>query len=487
VAKLLIFRGETLHAETELTEQTVRIGRSEQNEIVLDDPSKGVSRTHAEIRYEDGRHVLVDNESQNGIWVRGARLSSVVLAPDVVATLGPYRLRLDASMPSAVVVYPSDTPTEFAGIADHPTAPLLPGDQGRLPESRTRRRVAEPAARRPWHQQRLWLIGGAAAAVLLTTLGLAMYMGGQSRRPTFDLALATAMVDAGSCQQATSEHIDPALTADPRNAEALALRRRCAAPPPPPPPPPPPVPTSTTELNEADALIAANECAQALDKINAVLVGDPNDERAKASAVKATACLPPAPPQMAPRAPNEALAVAEPASQGGLELLPKERAKDYGKRKLAMRQRYDDALSMIDRGEYPQAVAELEAIGGQVPAGYMQLAERLAQARDSIKQAAARSFDEGQAAEKNGTFDAALTAYRRAHALDPSILIDGPVQRIQDQKIRLGKKRCEEAKVAFSYGENTTAAAAFQDVVKLLPQSDPCYALARDRLTQLGR
>jgi hypothetical protein len=59
--------------------------------------------------------------------------------------------------------------------------------------------------------------------------------------------------------------------------------------------------------------------------------------------------------------------------------------------------------------------------------------------------------------------------------------------RIDDRKLQLGKKRCEDANIAFSYGNNVEAAAAYQDVVKLLPPPDPCYALAKGRLKQLGK
>ena len=103
MAKLLIYRGQTPHAEVELPTATVRIGRNAQNDIVLEDPSKGVSRTHAEIRFEGGHHVLVDRESQNGIWVSGSRVSSVVLAPHVVASVGPFRLMIEAPAPKALV------------------------------------------------------------------------------------------------------------------------------------------------------------------------------------------------------------------------------------------------------------------------------------------------------------------------------------------------------------------------------------------------
>ena len=63
----------------------------------------------------------------------------------------------------------------------------------------------------------------------------------------------------------------------------------------------------------------------------------------------------------------------------------------------------------------------------------------------------------------------------------------GCLPAIGDRKLQLGKKRCEDATIAFSYGNNVEAAAAYQDVLKLLPPPDPCYALAKGRLKQLGK
>ena len=56
MARLLVLRGETLEREIEVGRQTFRIGRGEQNDLVLEDPGKAVSRNHAEIRYEGGRY-----------------------------------------------------------------------------------------------------------------------------------------------------------------------------------------------------------------------------------------------------------------------------------------------------------------------------------------------------------------------------------------------------------------------------------------------
>src|SRR5439155_16974078 len=53
----------------ELRDGVLRIGRSADNEIVLGDASKGVSRAHAELHVENGRCTIVDLHSQNGPWL----------------------------------------------------------------------------------------------------------------------------------------------------------------------------------------------------------------------------------------------------------------------------------------------------------------------------------------------------------------------------------------------------------------------------------
>jgi tetratricopeptide (TPR) repeat protein len=250
----------------------------------------------------------------------------------------------------------------------------------------------------------------------------------------------------------------------------------------------PPADATTPELDQVEVLIAENGCSEAVQRVHAVLAGDPDNERAKVLAARAAACGA-SPAQAAPEPGGRAgaLAVNELPAQGGLDVLPQELARDYQKRKLAMRRRYDEAVAMLQRGEHQQAASAFDEIAQEVPTGYLELAQRRADAREGIKQQGVEALDQAQSAEKAGDFAAAIDAYRRAHALDPGIRIDGPLQRIEEQKIGRGRKRCDEAKVAFSYGENAAAVAAFQDVIGLLPPSDPCHTLARDRLKQLGR
>ena len=188
-----------------------------------------------------------------------------------------------------------------------------------------------------------------------------------------------------------------------------------------------------------------------------------------------------------PRAPTDAVAEKRPPAEGGLEPLPKETQKDYQKRMDAMRARYDNAVSMLQKRAYVQAARELDQIRKVVPSGYLELAQRLDAARSGMREDARRSVDAARAAEDRGDFDDATEAYRRARDLDPSLKVDEPLQRIADQKLLLGAKKCAEGKMEFSYGNNAAAVAALQEAIKLLPQSDPCYATAQEILKKLRK
>ena len=71
------------------------LGRSIDNDMVLDD--HGVSRSHCKLIVQEGRSrpLLVDLNSRNGTWVNGSRVSSLELEDGFVITLGStVRLRL---------------------------------------------------------------------------------------------------------------------------------------------------------------------------------------------------------------------------------------------------------------------------------------------------------------------------------------------------------------------------------------------------------
>lgn len=128
MARLAIFRGDSPFRTVELSERDVRIGRAGQNDVVLEDPDKAVSRFHAELRYENGRYAIIDLNSQNGTWIEGQRIQRVVLDPGVTVMLGPYRLVLEAIAPvlgdtqSGASVTPA-APRDAGTLAGAPATP----------------------------------------------------------------------------------------------------------------------------------------------------------------------------------------------------------------------------------------------------------------------------------------------------------------------------------------------------------------------------
>ena len=69
----------------------VNIGRSKENEIILD--SLRVSRNHARIRRQDEHYVILDLESSNGTFVNGTRVSRSDLADGDVISIHKHTLR----------------------------------------------------------------------------------------------------------------------------------------------------------------------------------------------------------------------------------------------------------------------------------------------------------------------------------------------------------------------------------------------------------
>jgi hypothetical protein len=131
-AKLLIFRGDEID-RVELTERDLRIGRAPENDIVLEDQAKTVSRYHAELRHEQGNYVVIDVNSQNGIWVDGQRVQRAKLAPGRPIVLGKVRIELEETR--------AEAPAAPAPAAS-PEAETLLGPPQRAP-------VAAPVAHRP--------------------------------------------------------------------------------------------------------------------------------------------------------------------------------------------------------------------------------------------------------------------------------------------------------------------------------------------------
>ena len=95
MARLLVLRDSALHRYVQLGRRELTIGRGEQNDVVLQDPDKLVSRFHAELRPEGGGYVLIDLNSQNGTWVDARRVDRIAMRTGVPVTIGPYQLVIE--------------------------------------------------------------------------------------------------------------------------------------------------------------------------------------------------------------------------------------------------------------------------------------------------------------------------------------------------------------------------------------------------------
>ena len=186
MARLLVFRGETLDREIEVGRETFRIGRGDQNDLILEDRGKAVSRNHAEIRYEGGRYVLADLESQNGIWVAGNRVPFVVLDPKIVASVGPYRLMLEVEPPTdAAFAIPEGAAldsNDYAELAKTqvrpvepiarvtpkpPPPPVTAGPKTPVPKVAAAKPAPKGPATAKGPSTTTWLIAGGAAVLVL--------------------------------------------------------------------------------------------------------------------------------------------------------------------------------------------------------------------------------------------------------------------------------------------------------------------------------
>jgi predicted component of type VI protein secretion system len=94
VASLRIVGADGSEKVVELRDRKLQIGRGRDNDVVLADPEKGVSRTHAELRFENGRYVIVDLQSQNGTWINGRRVDRSEVPVGAEITIGDYRLTI---------------------------------------------------------------------------------------------------------------------------------------------------------------------------------------------------------------------------------------------------------------------------------------------------------------------------------------------------------------------------------------------------------
>jgi predicted component of type VI protein secretion system len=496
VARLLVFRGDVVEHEVELGVVPVRIGRGEDNDLILDDPGKGVSRTHAELVYDAGRYILVDQHSRNGISVNGSRVERAVLRPDSAVTIGSFRLMVvdqagdssDRAVPmleTAAVETRSlsvddDTHYEAAAPANETPAPpdeapvppneapVVPNEAAAVPSEAS---VARGAAAAPpaagWmqtHASYLWL--GGAAVVVAVAVGLTAMMRSSAGPSKADdiaghLSRAKALLEQNDPERAISEHLGPALAIDPGNAAAVELR------------------------SQAQAAIDAQRVAQGTSggapvATNTIPPTQPTEAAPEASPVPAAGGTPV----------RERPTAALPPEQGGLERRPGESNSSLRERERAMTASYEEAKRVLARGDYATAEQLLSTIVSTAGQRYRDASATLIDARRQRRDAGLRLLAQAGEDEAAGRWDAAIEKLKQVHANDSTAAVDSDIARLTAAKVAFIANKLKEADAKFKLQTSASDAGAlalYQEIIRLLPTDHPRYNEVRTRIMELQK
>jgi tetratricopeptide (TPR) repeat protein len=517
--KLLIYRGESLERTLDLTDRDVRIGRGAENDVVLEDPEKTVSRFHAEMRLEGGGWVLFDLNSQNGIWIDGQRIQRQVLNPGQTAQLGNFRIILD-------------------GGANIVTAPPLAPAPEAMAATMVFSRDAPGAA-----------VPGAPAAAAASPVAAPVP---PSPPPPPPAQMAPAAVPKRPKLAPTGGEPKKGLTSIPRPIfyggclffllliiGVMYVMRPRPIPPPPEPPPPqqttnpstppmtqPSTPTTPAgpetnadivarNLKDAQTKLDAGDAAGAIEAVTRALNVDPTnpaaldlkmkaeERRAQAAAATAAAGTPAAgtpasgtpasgttpstganggttPTTAAAGTETPAKPVVDKAAVAAAREKRAERAAE-----AALKKRYQQAKAELTRGDYEHAVPDLEAINKDKP-GYQDVGTLLDQAKSLRRADAQKQLTAGNTAAGKADYTGAMAAYQRAAKIDPTLAgVQDGMNNVRQKMRDEGEAAYRRARQLDAVGRTQDALPLYQKAVTLLPADDPSGKAARDRIEAL--
>jgi predicted component of type VI protein secretion system len=448
VLMLSVFRDGTLHGQAELTAQGLRIGRGSENDIVLEDAAKRVSRLHAELRLEeDGAITLTDLRSANGTWIAGERIDTEALEPGVPFTIGPYRLMLEEFADAGAADYPSE------GVAADPSVPPSLAQ----PAESMAQAPAAPGARRRGDSAKTqgpWKAAAGFVDLALNKHRWATLIGGGALVGVAGLGIWSMSGDASS-----PAHPPPEVVTPPPAGEVT---------------PPPPDPHAAN-LDAADRLLVQGDKTSAetalRDHITPVLQADPTNARALEQKGVADRIINPAPPVTTTNP-----TVAPPPRLDVRAIDPKT---------TQHAQRLGEARSALERNDFRTALQILENLLGDAPdnADARALQQKALQDRS---EAAKRALAGAEALVKDGKLPEAIDAFRRAAAIDPSVEVSSRVADVQ-------QKMVQEGELAFINGINYAQAMRgdqaiplLQKAFRYLPDGHGDKAKARAELVRLG-
>jgi tetratricopeptide (TPR) repeat protein len=454
VPTLAIYNDKTLEREVELTGTRMRIGRGEQNEIILPDPTKEISRFHAELRFEDGAYVLVDLDSQNGIWLKGQRQTRIPLEPGVAASLGPYTLSLQA-----VPMMPGETLRPVPAFAEtiiQPALGMADNNTTRPRPASTNPGVTKRAAQKKSRAMVYAMLGAAAVALLIVTVVVVR-----------------------------SNRAEPEVAETPRgDTDGLPEE---------PPPPPPPGPSeevakyiaearAMAERNEVDGAIATLDKAIALDVTNT----EANELRAalvaKKEAAQNVVVKDPGPVPDRGDGGKTPTGLAR-GTSAPTNCRPGERPADCAAREKELGTRYDAAKLALDGQSWTLAIAGFSAIVQDTPT-YKDAALLLTRAREGARAQVQAALEAAAKAENAGELDTAEQQYLRVVQLDSTqaAFVDLQLARVRAVMKTGGTDAFKRARQNDALGRTSEALAGYEQAFRYLPDDDPNKKTAKDRL-----
>jgi predicted component of type VI protein secretion system len=484
VPTLAVYRGEQLLRKVELGEAPMRIGRAPENEIVLEDANKGVSRMHAEIRYEDGRYIILDLNSQNGVWIREHRVRVDPLPVDVPVTVGPYRLVLmpmpapssGTSIPGTVI-----SPAAGAQAVRESTARVEPAESTAgtqrgpktLPGGSTARAVS-PAP--PSATGKRLLIAGVAVAGLAAATILIIMMRRQPPAPPVETNPPVA--------QATTS-VPPTTPTDEERFQDHFTRAQGL-------------------MEKGDKSGATAENAQALT----ILPSDPRGLKQRTEIEAMTpAALPTPTPVPDPAAATPPLANAgkekEPPPPSTLRVTarPGESAAERGNREKLARYHLDDGKKAMDERRWPDAIDLLQraldtsdrpdfgATAGEAASLLKTARTAKATADANVARASAQKLVDQAKALAGSDVVGAVRRLREALALDPKAAGASELMTaLQDQLLTQGEAALTSAKNFDRYKRTADAIREFDRAIQLLelvPGGHKDLAFAKQRSAEL--
>ena len=437
--------------EVDLSDCTLRIGRGDQNDIVLPDSTKSVSRLHAELHWDNGRYVLVDANSQNGIWVGERRLQTVTLEPDVPVLVGSCTITLADSVSTDTA---TALPTMVRSAGTISPSLLAPPRASPAPSSRSTSRQKASGRRRS-------LITPMVA--LLTGLGIVLVA-----------AIAVVVVVRG--RHRASEQV------------AVATPLELPAPVPPPPSTPTPEEQLQDHLAKARSQLVAKEFDDASAEADAVLAIDPaNVEaqqiKANATAERQRAATPP-PPSPPPAVPKTTTPPAQnpPFTPPLVPRRAGESQEDWVARGKRTQDRYDAARAAFTAGQFQNAFNALTTLQRDEPS-YRDVPTLLIQARNGMLTAVQPLLDGAAKAENAGELSAALAHNQRAQPMGASV--SGDIDRVHGKMKVAGTRAFADAKQAYALGRIKDALPLYECDNEDLTDDDPNRRAAKERLDAL--